>query len=180
MCVHVRACVYLLLSAVADACACFWLMCCWFVANRLFPLPLPCQSAADDGQLICGAEISVLEREACRRRAAEPSRIGPIWPRLLLTGSLCQSGNEDVPGAGFFFFFFHPHRKSTIVPIVPETLVLNVRWQLLFFWATRSNTLEKFALVLLKGLLVNRSWLMQRLDFFFSFFPSGVSLIGNL
>lgn len=167
----VCVCVYLLLSAVADACTRFWLMCCWFVANRLFPLPLPCQSATDDGQLICGAEISVLERGLCRRRATEPSRIGPIWPRLLLTGSLCQSGNEDMPGTGVFFFI--PTGSQTIVA---ELSVLNVRdsWYFIYlfiFWATHSYALEKFALVLLKGLLVNRTWLIQRREIF-SFFPA--------
>lgn len=38
-----------------------------------FPLPSLCQSAADDGQLICGPEISVLEKELCWRQAAKPS-----------------------------------------------------------------------------------------------------------
>lgn len=69
--------VYLLLSTACErmcVCACVYLIDVLLICCQLpFPLPSLCQSAADDGQLICGPEISVLEKELCRRRAAKPS-----------------------------------------------------------------------------------------------------------
>lgn len=56
-------------SMAVSTCACVWLTCRWFVGDCLFP-PLRCLSTADDGQLICGPEISVLEKEVSWRHDA--------------------------------------------------------------------------------------------------------------
>lgn len=93
---HTRVCQWLfthLCHEHVSLCVCDWQVVDLF--GTAFSLKR-CLCCTDDWHLICGPEISVLEKELSLKRATAQPELVPFGP-ISLTEHVCQVGNEDRP-----------------------------------------------------------------------------------